>query len=139
MSPDKDLDEASLTALVPRFYARVRQDEALGPVFNTAITDWPEHLQKLAAFWSSVMLSTGHYKGQPLPAHLRHQAQITPDMFARWLALWEESATQCLPPQHAAAVVKKAQLIASSLRMALFRALPPHTGGLAPANASTRP
>lgn len=139
MHPDKDLDDAALAALVAHFYARVRQDAQLGPLFNAAIADWPEHLHKLAAFWSSVMLTSGRYKGQPLPAHLRHQAQITPDMFARWLALWEDSAAQCLPPHHAAAVIAKAHRIASSLRMALFPSLPPRLGDAAGANAAARP
>jgi hemoglobin len=138
MQNDQDLDEASLAALVTHFYAQVRQDALLGPLFNVAIADWQEHQRKLAAFWSSVILTTGRYKGQPLPAHLRHQAQITPDMFARWLAHWEESAAQCLPPQHAAAVVAKAQRIASSLRMVLFPTLPPRAGDPTPASTSAR-
>ena len=63
------IDEAGLERLVHAFYARVREDAELGPVFNDAIADWPEHLDKLTAFWSSVMLTTGRYKGQPVPAH----------------------------------------------------------------------
>ena len=50
------ISEEALGQLVQRFYARVRQDPLIGPVFNDAISDWPEHLQKLQAFWSSVML-----------------------------------------------------------------------------------
>ena len=48
--------EEDIARLVPRFYARVRADEVLGPIFNRAIGDWPHHLGKLEAFWSSVML-----------------------------------------------------------------------------------
>lgn len=51
--------EEELTPLVEEFYARVRADPALGPIFNDAIDDWPEHLGKLTAFWSSVMLTSG--------------------------------------------------------------------------------
>ncbi|GGN52418.1 hypothetical protein GCM10011349_25940 [Novosphingobium indicum] len=60
------INEEGLSALVEAFYARVRVDEELGPLFNDAIADWPEHLEKLCAFWSSVMLTTGRYKGQPV-------------------------------------------------------------------------
>lgn len=123
------LDETSLTRLVTLFYAQLRLDPLLGPLFNQAVHDWPEHLRKLADFWSSVMLTSGRYKGQPLPAHLRHQAEITPEMFARWLALWEKSATQCLPPEDAAAIIIKAHRIADSLQMALFAPLPPLSTG----------
>jgi len=119
------LDEPRLAALVTRFYVRVRADTLLGPLFNRAIGDWPAHLGKLAAFWSSVMLTSGKYKGQPLPAHLRHQAEITPEMFERWLALWERTAGECLAPADAAAVIAKAHRIADSLQMALFHRLPP--------------
>jgi hemoglobin len=41
----------------------VRTDALLGPVFNRAIQDWDAHLDKLPAFWSSVTLMTGRYKG----------------------------------------------------------------------------
>lgn len=57
------LNDEGLSRLVDAFYARVRSDEELGPIFNDAISDWPEHLEKLAAFWSSVMLTSGRYKG----------------------------------------------------------------------------
>ncbi|GAB2295004.1 hypothetical protein Dimus_029192 [Dionaea muscipula] len=114
------LDEPLLGQLVSQFYSEVRLDPLLGPLFNRAIADWPAHLERLSAFWSSVMLTTGRYKGQPLPAHLRHQAEITPEMFERWLVLWEDSARKCLPSDAAAAVVAKAHRIADSLQMALF-------------------
>lgn len=62
-----ELDDIGLKSLVDAFYARVRADIALGPIFNDAIGDWPEHLEKLAAFWSSVMLTSGRYKGTARP------------------------------------------------------------------------
>ena len=64
-----EIGEEPLRILVETFYGKVRQDPLIGPVFNNAIDDWPEHLDKLQAFWSSVMLTSGRYKGRPLPAH----------------------------------------------------------------------
>lgn len=116
--------EADLAALVPAFYARVRQDDLIGPVFNNAIHDWDHHLVQLVAFWSSVMRSTGRYKGSPMAAHLRHKAVITPAMFDRWLALWGEITAQLLPPDKAAAMQTKAATIGESLKLALFFRLP---------------
>src|SRR5690242_16469933 len=84
------ISEDALKQLVETFYARVRQDPLIGPVFNDAIHDWPEHLEKLQAFWSSVMLTTGRYKGRPMPAHVKHADRIDRASFARWLALWGE-------------------------------------------------
>lgn len=115
-----EIEEADLERLVPAFYARVRGDHMLGPLFNSAIDDWPHHLEKLVAFWSSVMLTSGRYKGSPMAAHLRHRAAITPDMFERWLHLWSETTSELLSPSAARALQAKAQRIAESLSLALF-------------------
>jgi hemoglobin len=113
------ITEEGLTALVDRFYAKVREDAALGPIFNGAIHDWPEHLERLQAFWSSVMLTSGRYKGQPLPAHFRHEAAITPALFERWLGLWRETTNELMAPHAAAALQEKAGRIAQSLTLGL--------------------
>lgn len=112
--------EAALRRVVDLFYSRVRQDPMLGPVFNDAVGDWPEHLDKLGDFWSSVMLTTGKYKGNPLAAHLRHLDRITPDMFARWLELWRDTSAELLPPQAAEEIQSKAHRIARSLQQGMF-------------------
>jgi len=114
------IDEASLRNTVEAFYARVRKDEQLGPLFNDAIDDWPEHLDRLAAFWSSVMLGTGRYKGQPVPAHLRHRDQMSPELFERWLEIWARTTDETMPPSAACALQEKARRIAQSLQLALF-------------------
>ena len=113
------IDEAGLQRLVARFYASVRADERLGPVFERAVDDWPRHLDRLAAFWSSVMLTSGRYKGSPMAAHLRHAAALTPDLFDRWLALWQSATEAEMPPAAAAALHAAAARIARSLQLAL--------------------
>ena len=127
---DGRIDEAGLERLVHAFYARVREDTELGPIFNSAIADWPEHLDKLTAFWSSVMLTSGRYKGRPVPAHLKHRDRITPELFQRWLGLWREVTAESLPPAAAAALQEKAARIAESLQAGLWfrpRRRPPET------------
>jgi len=118
------IDEASLERVIPAFYARVRNDSLIGPVFDAAIDDWDRHLEKLIAFWSSVMRSTGRYKGNPLAAHSRHKTAITPEMFDRWLALWDEVTGEMLGPEAAGALQEKAAGIAESLKLGLFFRLP---------------
>ena len=113
------ITEAGLEALVERFYARVRRDPLIGPVFNDAIHDWPEHLTKLQAFWSSVMLTSGRYKGRPLPAHVKHGDRITPAAFERWLTIWRETTDELMPPAAAAALQEKAGRIAESLSLGI--------------------
>ncbi|MBC9030790.1 group III truncated hemoglobin [Sphingomonas sp. JC676] len=131
------ITEDEIHTVVHAFYARVREDPMIGPVFNGAIHDWPVHLEKLEAFWSSVMLTSGRYKGQPVPAHVRHEARITPEGFARWLSLWRETTDALLPPPAAAAMQDKAGRIAESLShaIAFYR---DKTGSRAPCPASER-
>ena len=113
------ITEERLKALVELFYGRVRGDALIGPVFNDAIRDWPEHLDKLQAFWSSVMLTSGRYKGRPLPAHVTHGDRIGPASFNRWLALWREATEEVMPPAAAAALQDKAGRIAESLSLGI--------------------
>jgi hemoglobin len=113
------IDEPALARLVETFYARVRGDALIGPIFNDAIADWPAHLGKLQAFWSSVMLTSGRYKGRPMPAHLKHADRITDPTFARWLAIWRQVAGELFPPDEAAALQDRAARIADSLRFGM--------------------
>lgn len=113
------LDEAALPALLARFYEKVRQDDQLGPLFNDAVHDWAQHLERLGDFWSSVMLTSGRYKGSPVVLHLAHAPRITPAMFERWLALWAEATSEMLPGPVAAAMQGKARRIAETLEAAL--------------------
>lgn len=125
MSAGQDITEAQIAALIPRFYDQVRADALIGPVFAGAIDNWPPHLEKLMAFWSSVMLTSGRYKGNPMAAHMKHLATITPPMFDRWLALWAQETAETLPADTAALLQAKAERIAQSLKLALYFRLPP--------------
>jgi hemoglobin len=113
------VDEAALPALIERFYGLVRADAELGPVFAAAVGDWPAHLARLADFWSSVMLSSGRYKGNPVREHLRHADRITAPIFDRWLTLWRQATAERLSPVAAVAMVAKAERIAEILKLAL--------------------
>ena len=124
MSNDAQISEEQLARLIPRFYERVRDDKLICPVFDAAIGDWEHHLGKLVDFWSSVMLTSGHYKGNPVAAHLKHLPAITPPMFDRWLALWTEVTAEVLPPGIAVTLQEKAARIAESLKLALYFRLP---------------
>jgi len=125
VSRDDDLPtEAELARLVPAFYARVRSDPMLAPVFNAAVDDWDQHLERLVSFWSSVLLSSGKYKGNPVAIHGALEPKITPEMFDRWLELWDETTDALLPRLHARALQQKARLIAESLKLSLYFRLP---------------
>jgi hemoglobin len=116
-SAEGGVTEEDITRLVSEFYDRVRKDTLLGPIFNGAIEDWPHHLVNLQDFWSSVMLTSGRYKGQPMIAHLRHESDMTRDNFDRWLSLWRQTSDELLAPEAAAAFQDRARRIAESLRL----------------------
>lgn len=111
------ITEDDIARLVPAFYARIRQDAVLGPIFDDAIEDWSHHLEKLRAFWSSVMLTSGRYKGQPILAHVRHERDMTPESFSRWLALWKTVTSEMFEPAVAVDFQEKADRIAESLQL----------------------
>jgi hemoglobin len=115
--PALGIDEAMIRRLVHTFYAEVRTDPALGPIFNGRITDWGPHLETMIKFWSSVALMTGQYKGKPIPAHLGLGVRLA--HFARWLALFEHAARKVCPPEAADFFVDRAQRIAQSLQLGI--------------------
>ena len=128
------VDDAMIKTLVHTFYGKVRTDELIGPVFDRVIKDWDPHLEKMCDFWSSVVLMSGRYKGNPMIAHMRLK-MVRPEHFERWLALFMETAGEVCPPRAAEAFVGRAQNIARSLQMGMFyRAdkFPPRAGQGAP-------
>ena len=112
-----ELTQTQLAELVDRFYEQVRVDPELGPVFNAAIDDWPEHKRMLTEFWSSVALGTRSYRGNPMAAHRPHP--IRAEHFDRWLALWRQTASEVLPAEHVERMVGYAEKIGYSLRYGL--------------------
>ena len=113
-----NITDERLATLVDRFYAKVRRDPEIGPVFEAGVHDWDEHLKKLANFWSSVMLTSGRYHGNPVAAHVKHP--IAPAMFGRWLQLWEETVRELFTGEAADMLLLKAQRIGESLKLALY-------------------
>jgi len=111
------IDDAMIERLVQAFYARVRQDPLIGPVFAARITDWGPHLAPMCAFWSSVALMSGRYHGQPMQAHL--PLPIDARHFDRWLALFEMTAREQCAPHAAEHFVKLARRVGESLELGL--------------------
>jgi hemoglobin len=114
------VSEDGIRQLVDAFYAKVRIDPELAPIFERAIRgDWQPHLTKMYAFWSSVMLTTGRYKGNPVAKHLAIP-DIQPHLFQRWLRLFNETCREMFDDPVSAEFRAKAERIAESLKLALF-------------------
>lgn len=114
------IDEAMIHALVHGFYGRVREDDAIGPIFNRVIGgNWDEHLARMCDFWSGVMLQSGRYKGNPMVTHMRLK-MVRPEHFDRWLTLFRQTAGTVCPPDIAPQFIARAENIARSLQMGMF-------------------
>jgi len=115
------IDDAFIATLVDTFYVRIRADERLGPIFNTAIGEnWNVHLARMKDFWASVALHAGRYSGHPVPVHKR-LSEVRAADFEHWLCLFRETLEHLAP---STAVVdffmQRAERIALSLKSAMF-------------------
>lgn len=116
-TPAEGIDRNLIALVVRRFYARVRADAVLGPIFNPRVQDWPEHEARITRFWSSVLLMTGEYHGSPMQVHLG-----IPDLgraeFDRWLMLFDQALASSCDAAQAAAFRSRAGRIAEAFQFA---------------------
>jgi len=85
----KDIENIQdIELMVNTFYAAIKEDELLGPIFNGVIQDnWSSHLETMYSFWQTVLLHEYAYKGSPFPPH--RKLPIEAQHFDRWLALFD--------------------------------------------------
>jgi hemoglobin len=78
--------------LVHAFYAKVRCDDVLGPVFNAHVSDWDHHLGKMVDFWSAILQGTSRYHGTPMPKHAV-LPDLSAELFQHWLGLFRATTS----------------------------------------------
>ncbi|WP_368563797.1 group III truncated hemoglobin [Pseudoxanthomonas sp. UTMC 1351] len=106
--------EEEVARLVDDFYARVRQDEQLGPIFDARVHDWPTHLAQLTDFWSAVLRGTRRFRGAPVPKHMAIPG-LSAELFLRWLDLFMQTTAECGNPAMRREANAAAQNIADNL------------------------
>lgn len=84
----KDLENPDdVRLLVDTFYAAVREDALLNPIFtDVARVDWVHHLPKMYAFWNALLLGIPGYQGSPFLPH--QKLPVAREHFQRWVALF---------------------------------------------------
>jgi len=115
------IDEAYIAKLVEAFYAKIRADALVGPVFERAIDAdrWPRHLATMKSFWASVAFNAGSYSGKPVLVHKRLPG-LEHRHFERWLGLFGETLIETAPTDEAVVyLMSKAERIAESLKAAI--------------------
>lgn len=100
--------------LVDKFYEKVNNHALLSKVFNqVAKVDWPEHLPKMYAFWSGILLNTSEYRGQPFDKHAKHAEHISAEHFQEWLKLFHETIDEHFVGEKAKLAKTRADSIAA--------------------------
>jgi hemoglobin len=108
-----------LQFLLRHFYADVRQQNLIGPVFNRQIQDWPAHLEKIADFWSNVTGGPIRYSG-PMP--MKHvPLGIEARHFDAWLDLWRRHCRAHIGGREAEELIVAAESIGERIRWVIAR------------------
>jgi len=109
------VDADYISSFVERFYARIRQDELLGPIFAERIKDWDAHLGRMKSFWRSVLHNSGEFSGNPMIKHIAIPG-LDASHFQHWLELFYATLREDEPdPQATSLVGSRARMIADSL------------------------
>ncbi|MGO4916173.1 group III truncated hemoglobin [Pseudogemmobacter sp. W21_MBD1_M6] len=120
LPPRLPLNATEIDSVVALFYARIRNDAVLGPVFFNAIGDdadiWATHEAKIAAFWRNSILRERSYSGNPMQVHMGVKG-IEPEHFDRWLALFSATCADVLPTTKAEGFAGLATRIGAGLKM----------------------
>lgn len=122
----KSREEVSL--LVHTFYAKIRKDDFLGPIFNGIIKDWDSHLELLTDFWETNLLYKRKYFGNPMNAHVHVDKEvggtINEKHFGAWLNLWFQTIEELFDPQDEIAQIAKnrARSMGTFLHLNIFNA-----------------
>ncbi|CAN0593913.1 unnamed protein product [Ectocarpus sp. 12 AP-2014] len=127
MEETKDLikDRADVSVLVRTFYAKIRKEEVLGPIFNNSITDWDSHLELLTNFWETQLFLKRTYHGNLVTAHQEVDEKmnhtITSEHFGLWLNLWFETIDELFTGETAWIAKNRAQKMSTMLFMQMVK------------------
>ncbi len=89
-TPQQIIQMDDIKLLVDSFYAKVREDRLLAPIFNQRIANkWPQHLEKMYRFWQTVLLGQHTYYGSPFLPHAK--LPLDKAHFTRWLELFNNT------------------------------------------------
>jgi hemoglobin len=117
--------------LVNAFYARIRKDEFLGPIFNKMLATeeiWAVHLEKLTDFWETNLFAVMKFKGNPMAAHQKvdktFNHTITQDHFYEWLKLWNSTVDSLFVGEKAELAKERARRMSTHLHINMWKNKP---------------
>lgn len=95
---------------VDAFYAKVRIDPRIGPVFAAIIPSeahWPIHLERMYSFWNTVLFGVRDYRGNPFAKHAN--LPIEKPHFERWVSLLTATIDELFEGEKAEEVKMRAE------------------------------
>jgi hemoglobin len=114
------ITEASIPRMVDTFYARVREDAVLSPIFESKLAGkWDEHMPRMYAFWTKILLGKGDFQSNVFGKHMA-LAGIEREHFMHWLCLFRLTAIEVFGIDDAKVPIQVAERIAASLQLGYF-------------------
>jgi hemoglobin len=111
------IDDSMIERLVRSFYGRAPLIRSSDRCSRARFMIGRFTSGECCAFWSSIVLMSGRYHGQPMVAHL--PLPIDPPYFDRWLEIFANTARDVCPPSAAAHFLERAHRIADSLELGI--------------------
>ena len=129
-------DRTDVFLLVSSFYAQVRRDDLLAPIFNTHIAEdeWPHHLNKLTDFWVTNLFGVVCFKGNPMRVHQQVDQNLNYTVqqkhFGRWLQIWFSTIDNLFEGQLAQRAKDSARRMSTGLFLAMWKTRPDEKSAL---------
>jgi len=101
--------------LVESFYAKVKQDEIIGDIFNnTLFFSWDTHIPIMIDFWETILLGATSYQGNTMKAHtdLDKKYPLQPAHFERWKKLFFETLDEYFTGDNVTEAKRRVELMA---------------------------
>jgi len=107
------ITESSICRMVDTFYARVREDAVLSPIFEKKLAGrWNEHMPRMYAFWTKILLGSGDFQSNVFGKHMA-LAGIEREHFIHWLTLFRMTAIEVFGIDDAQLPIQVAERIAT--------------------------
>ncbi len=119
-----------IEVLINSFYAKIRKDALLGPIFNTQIPEdkWSAHLINLTDFWETNLFGVARFKGNPTKMHVEvdknFNYEINQVHFGKWLQLWFETIDELYQGDYAKKAKDSARKISTRQFLAMWNNRP---------------
>jgi hemoglobin len=106
--------------LIDRFYKKVMINPVIGHFFTEVVhLSWEHHIPIMISFWSTMLLGTNSYQGNPMIKHMDIDklSRLEKHHFDQWLVLWEETINENFAGDKAHEAISRAKSIAAVMQL----------------------